>query len=89
MNGTLIAGTPIAVDFWSIRKATHARLFFLSHMHTDHTVGLSSTWNRPIYCSPVTGQILHLRLKVHLDSSVCSSEKKIRESTTDRSVLSS
>ncbi|XP_020636227.3 5' exonuclease Apollo isoform X1 [Pogona vitticeps] len=64
MNGTLIAGTPIAVDFWSIRKATHARLFFLSHMHTDHTVGLSSTWNRPIYCSPVTGQILHLRLKV-------------------------
>ncbi|XP_028590367.2 5' exonuclease Apollo [Podarcis muralis] len=64
MNGTLIAGTPIAVDFWNIRKAGRARLFFLSHMHSDHTVGLSSTWNRPIYCSPVTGQILHLRLKV-------------------------
>ncbi|KAH0618949.1 hypothetical protein JD844_018523 [Phrynosoma platyrhinos] len=66
MNGTLIAGTPIAVDFWNIRKAGQARLFFLSHMHTDHTVGLSSTWNQPIYCSPVTGQILHLRLKVRL-----------------------
>ncbi|XP_060628579.2 5' exonuclease Apollo [Anolis sagrei] len=64
MNGTLIPGTPIAVDFWSIRKAAQARLFFLSHMHTDHTVGLSSTWNRPIYCSPVTGQILRLKLKV-------------------------
>ncbi|XP_075766408.1 5' exonuclease Apollo isoform X2 [Pelodiscus sinensis] len=64
MNGTLIPGTPIAVDFWSIRKASHARLFFLSHMHSDHTVGLSSTWNRPIYCSPVTGRILHHRLKV-------------------------
>ncbi|XP_042322124.1 5' exonuclease Apollo [Sceloporus undulatus] len=64
MNGTLIAGTPIAVDFWNIRKAGQARLFFLSHMHTDHTVGLSSTWNQPIYCSPVTGQILHLKLKV-------------------------
>ncbi|KAM3841878.1 5' exonuclease Apollo isoform 2-T2 [Vipera latastei] len=64
MNGTLIAGTPIAVDFWNIRKAGQARLFFLSHMHSDHTVGLSSTWNQPVYCSPVTGQILHLRLKV-------------------------
>ncbi|KAJ7331794.1 hypothetical protein JRQ81_013974 [Phrynocephalus forsythii] len=64
MNGTLIPGTPLAVDFWNIRKAAHVRLFFLSHMHTDHTVGLSSTWNRPIYCSPVTGQILHHKLKV-------------------------
>ncbi|XP_053103451.1 5' exonuclease Apollo [Hemicordylus capensis] len=64
MNGTLIAGTPIAVDFWSIRKAGEARLFFLTHLHSDHTVGLSSTWRQPIYCSPVTGQLLHLRLKV-------------------------
>uniref|UniRef100_A0A2D4L7G6 5' exonuclease Apollo n=1 Tax=Micrurus paraensis TaxID=1970185 RepID=A0A2D4L7G6_9SAUR len=64
MNGTLIAGTPIAVDFWNIRKARQARLFFLSHMHSDHTAGLSSTWNQPVYCSPITGQILHLKLKV-------------------------
>ncbi|XP_015266948.1 PREDICTED: 5' exonuclease Apollo [Gekko japonicus] len=64
MNGALIAGTPIAVDFWNIRKASQARLFFLSHMHSDHTVGLSSTWSQPIYCSPITGQILHLKLKV-------------------------
>nr|XP_056700827.1 5' exonuclease Apollo [Euleptes europaea] len=64
MNGALIAGTPIAVDFWNIRKASQARLFFLSHMHSDHTVGLSSTWNQPIYCSPITGHILHLKLKV-------------------------
>ncbi|XP_077695144.1 5' exonuclease Apollo isoform X2 [Eretmochelys imbricata] len=64
MNGALIPGTPIAVDFWSIRKASHARVFFLSHMHSDHTVGLSSTWHRPIYCSPITGRILHHRLKV-------------------------
>ncbi|XP_037740783.1 5' exonuclease Apollo isoform X1 [Chelonia mydas] len=64
MNGALIPGTPIAVDFWSIRKASHARVFFLSHMHSDHTVGLSSTWHRPVYCSPITGRILHHRLKV-------------------------
>lgn len=45
MNGVLIPHTPIAVDFWSlVRRAGSARLFFLTHMHSDHTVGLTSTW---------------------------------------------
>ncbi|XP_049735980.1 5' exonuclease Apollo isoform X1 [Elephas maximus indicus] len=64
MNGVLIAHTPIAVDFWSLRRAGSARLFFLSHMHSDHTVGLSSTWARPLYCSPVSAHLLHRRLQV-------------------------
>ncbi|NXK13215.1 DCR1B exonuclease, partial [Herpetotheres cachinnans] len=29
MSGTVIPGTPIAVDFWSVRRAGGARLFFL------------------------------------------------------------
>ncbi|XP_076975954.1 5' exonuclease Apollo [Tamandua tetradactyla] len=64
MNGALIPHTPIAVDFWSLRRAGSARLFFLSHMHSDHTVGLSSTWARPLYCSPVTAYLLHRHLQV-------------------------
>ncbi|XP_074781934.1 5' exonuclease Apollo [Athene noctua] len=64
MSGTLIPGTPIAVDFWSVRRAGGARLFFLSHMHSDHTVGLSSTWSRPLYCSPLTARLLPRRLQV-------------------------
>ncbi|XP_045672783.1 5' exonuclease Apollo isoform X1 [Phyllostomus hastatus] len=64
MNGALIPHTPIAVDFWSLRRAGSARLFFLSHMHSDHTVGLSSTWARPLYCSPVTAFLLHRHLQV-------------------------
>ncbi|XP_025933127.1 5' exonuclease Apollo [Apteryx mantelli] len=64
MNGTVIPGTPIAVDFWSVRRAGGARLFFLSHMHSDHTVGLSSTWSRPVYCSPLTARLLRRRLQV-------------------------
>ncbi|XP_006895786.1 PREDICTED: 5' exonuclease Apollo [Elephantulus edwardii] len=64
MNGTVIPHTPIAVDFWSLRRAGSARLFFLSHMHSDHTVGLNSTWARPLYCSPVTAHLLHRRLQV-------------------------
>ncbi|NXF71461.1 DCR1B exonuclease, partial [Sclerurus mexicanus] len=64
MSGAALAGTPIAVDCWSLRRAPAARLFFLSHMHSDHTVGLSSTWSRPLYCSPVTARLLHRRLQV-------------------------
>ncbi|CAH6931434.1 5' exonuclease Apollo [Phodopus roborovskii] len=64
MNGVVIPQTPIAVDFWRLRRAGTARLFFLSHMHSDHTVGLSSTWARPLYCSPITAHLLHRRLQV-------------------------
>ncbi|XP_068608908.1 5' exonuclease Apollo [Brachionichthys hirsutus] len=64
-NGKVIPHTPLAVDFWQIRKCPGTRLFFLSHMHSDHTVSLSSTWsNRPIYCSPVTSTLLKLKLQV-------------------------
>lgn len=65
VNGKVIPHTPLAVDFWQVRKCPRTRLFFLSHMHSDHTVGLTSTWsNRPIYCSPVTADLLKLKLKV-------------------------
>jgi len=64
MNGVLIPHTPIAVDFWSLRRAGSARLFFLTHMHSDHTVGLTSTWTRPLYCSPITAYLLHRHLQV-------------------------
>lgn len=61
----MIPHTPLAVDFWQVRKCAGARLFFLSHMHSDHTVGLSSTWSgRPIYCSPITASLLRLKLQV-------------------------
>ncbi|XP_030077246.1 5' exonuclease Apollo-like [Microcaecilia unicolor] len=65
MSGTIIPNTPIAVDFWQIKKCNHVHLFFLSHMHSDHTAGLSPKWNRPIYCSPLTAKILQLRLQVN------------------------
>ena len=34
------------------------RLYFLSHLHADHTVGLNSSWSRgPIYTSPLNAQL--------------------------------
>ncbi|XP_018425304.1 PREDICTED: 5' exonuclease Apollo [Nanorana parkeri] len=77
MNGAILPNTPIAVDFWQIRQCSHIRLFFLSHMHSDHTVGLSSTWKHPLYCSPITAKILKHKLQVNskwinaLEDGVC------------------
>ncbi|KAM8999135.1 5' exonuclease Apollo [Sarcophilus harrisii] len=64
MNGTVIPHTPIAVDLWNLRRASSARLFFLTHLHADHTEGLSSTWARPLYCSPLTARLVRCRLQV-------------------------
>ncbi|XP_023283374.1 5' exonuclease Apollo [Seriola lalandi dorsalis] len=65
VNGNVIPHTPLAVDFWQVRKCPGTRLFFLSHMHSDHTVGLTSTWSdRAIYCSPATATLLKLKLQV-------------------------
>ena len=59
----MIPNTPIAVDFWSIRRCPHSRVFFLSHMHTDHTAGLTSSWNTyRIYCSDVTRKLAIAKL---------------------------
>lgn len=64
-NGKVIPHTPLAVDFWHVRKCPGTRLFFLTHMHSDHTVGLTSTWShRPIYCSSTTATLLKLKLRV-------------------------
>lgn len=35
-------------------------LYFLSHAHADHMSGLSASFDRPIHCSPLTAQLLHL-----------------------------
>lgn len=68
MNGAIIPHTPIAVDIWSRFSVTNCRLFFLSHAHSDHTVGLTSSWkNHKIYCSEITKNIVVHKLGVRSD----------------------
>lgn len=58
MNGLIIPKTPIAIDFWKPRQCPHVKLYFLTHLHADHTSGLSSSWNyHKIYCSEVTKKL--------------------------------
>ena len=58
-NGCIIPGTPIVVDFWRVTQLNAADfVFFLTHLHGDHIVGLTSTWRYPIYCSEFTAELL-------------------------------
>ncbi|XP_027348214.1 5' exonuclease Apollo [Abrus precatorius] len=45
----------ISVDSW----AEGSQLYFLTHLHSDHTHGLSSTWSHaPLFCSPLTAKLI-------------------------------
>ncbi|KAL5581866.1 hypothetical protein UlMin_014308 [Ulmus minor] len=44
----------ISVDRWS----GESQAYFLTHLHSDHTKGLSSSWSKgPIFCSRLTAKI--------------------------------
>ncbi|CAL5391335.1 unnamed protein product [Camellia sinensis] len=44
----------ISVERWSEGR----QVYFLTHLHADHTNGLSSTWKRgPLYCSRITAKL--------------------------------
>ncbi|KAH6764656.1 DNA repair metallo-beta-lactamase family protein [Perilla frutescens var. hirtella] len=45
----------ISVDRWS----AGSQAYFLTHLHADHTAGLSATWRRgPLFCSRLTAKLL-------------------------------
>ncbi|KAK0043267.1 5 exonuclease Apollo [Biomphalaria pfeifferi] len=58
MNGHLIPNSCIAIDTWRIKTTAVEYIHFLTHIHSDHTVGLTSTWQKPIYCSEITAYLL-------------------------------
>lgn len=44
----------ISVDRWS----DGSQIYFLTHMHSDHTKGLSSQWSKgPLFCSRLTAKL--------------------------------
>ncbi|KXZ47402.1 hypothetical protein GPECTOR_35g840 [Gonium pectorale] len=53
-----IPGTDFIVDGFAF-QSPKCRHYFLTHFHSDHTVGLSRSFRGGIiYCSPVTARLL-------------------------------
>jgi hypothetical protein len=62
-NGTIVHCSPalkVAVDLWTRRGRSECVAgYFLTHLHTDHTEGLSNSWSSGrIYCSKASAELL-------------------------------
>eukprot|EP01136_Pigoraptor_vietnamica_P023287 Opistho-1_new@6403 len=63
MVGTVLDSHGVALDYW--QRAPGISVFFLSHMHADHTVGLKPSWNMGrIYCTPLSKRLLVHKFQV-------------------------
>ncbi|KAI8744482.1 5 exonuclease Apollo [Biomphalaria glabrata] len=63
MNGHIIQNTHIAIDKWE-KETAYMYVHFLTHIHDDHTDGLTSIWQKPVYCSEISAQLLVERFEV-------------------------
>ncbi|WOK91897.1 5' exonuclease Apollo [Canna indica] len=44
----------VSVDQWTVE----GQAYFLTHLHADHTRGLSAAWRRgPLFCSPISARL--------------------------------
>ena len=61
----IMPGLYICVDAFRYGAVADCNAYFLSHFHSDHYIGLTSSWcHGPIYCSHVTANLVRRQLRV-------------------------
>ncbi|KAJ1331227.1 DNA cross-link repair 1A protein [Microdochium nivale] len=60
----IMPGFFICVDAFRYGAVKGCNAYFLSHFHSDHYIGLTSSWSHgPIYCSEVTASLIRNQLR--------------------------
>lgn len=61
----ILPGFFTCVDAFRYGAVEGCNAYFLSHFHSDHYIGLTSSWcHGPIFCSKVTGNLVRQQLRV-------------------------
>ena len=58
-------GFKLVVDGFNFASEDDISIYFLSHFHSDHYIGLKKSWNQGIiYCSPITATLVKYKFKI-------------------------